>query len=317
MLAPMAGITDSVFRNICTQKGAAATVAEMLTSDISLWNRSKSSTRLIKPTDPEPRIVQIAGTDPKLMATAAKVCVNKGAQIIDINMGCPAKNVCNKKAGSALLEDEKTVVEILKTVVNTVDVPVTLKIRTGTTPHKRNAVKIAKLAEAIGIQALAIHGRTRQCLYKGNAEYETIRKVKNVVSIPVIANGDIYSPEIAKKVLAFTKANAIMIGRAAQGNPWIFRQVSYYIKNNKTPPIPSLEEIEKVMQVHLDGLYTHYGNKAGVRVARKHIAWYLKKFTNYAMFKDSLLRTDSTQEQLKRLSEFFKTSACEKMELAE
>ena len=316
LLAPMAGITDSIYRKICMQQGAGATVAEMLTSDISLWQNPKSSTRLIKASDPEPRIVQIAGTDPKKMATAAQVCVNKGAQIIDINMGCPAKKVCKKNAGSALLENETTVAAILTAVVNAVDVPVTLKIRTGVAPQKRNAKNIALIAESIGIQALAIHGRTRQCFYKGEVEYETIKNVKNVVEIPIIANGDINSPEIAKKVLAFTEANAIMIGRAAQGNPWIFNQVSYYLKNNKKLPTPTLEEIEYVLQVHLDGLYSHYGNEVGVRVARKHIAWYLKKYTSFAIFKDKLLHTDNVLRQKQLLTEFFKYPLAYNMELA-
>lgn len=316
MLAPMAGITDTVYRKICMQLGAGATVAEMLTSDISMWKSAKSSERLIRPSDPEPRIVQIAGTAPNMMAMAAQVCVDKGAQIIDINMGCPAKKVCKKMAGSALLENENVVAKILEAVVNAIDVPVTLKMRTGVSPQKRNAVRIARLAESIGIQALAIHGRTRQCLYRGEAEFETIKNVKNVVDIPVIANGNINSAEIAKKILAFTEANAIMIGRAAQGNPWIFSQVNYLIKNNKKLPTPSLEEIENVMQTHLDGLYMHYGSKKGVRVARKHIAWYLKKFTSYAVFKDVLLQTDNTMQQQKLLKEFFKYSQADNRELA-
>jgi len=312
----MAGITDTVYRKICMQLGAGATVAEMLTSDISMWKSAKSSERLIRPSDPEPRIVQIAGTAPNMMAMAAQVCVDKGAQIIDINMGCPAKKVCKKMAGSALLENENVVAKILEAVVNATDVPVTLKMRTGVSPQKRNAVRIARLAESIGIQALAIHGRTRQCLYRGEAEFETIKNVKNVVDIPVIANGNINSPEIAKKILAFTEANAIMIGRAAQGNPWIFNQVNYLIKNNKKLPTPSLEEIENVMQTHLDGLYVHYGSEKGVRVARKHIAWYLKKFTSYAMFKDVLLQTDNAMQQQKLLKEFFKYSQADNRELA-
>ena len=231
-------------------------------------------------------------------------------------MGCPAKKVCKKMAGSALLENENVVAKILEAVVNAIDVPVTLKMRTGVSPQKRNAVRIARLAESIGIQALAIHGRTRQCLYRGEAEFETIKNVKNVVDIPVIANGNINSPEIAKKILAFTEANAIMIGRAAQGNPWIFNQVNYLIKNNKKLPTPSLEEIENVMQTHLDGLYVHYGSEKGVRVARKHIAWYLKKFTSYAMFKDVLLQTDNAMQQQKLLKEFFKYSQADNRELA-
>lgn len=312
----MAGITDTVYRKICMQLGAGATVAEMLTSDISMWKSAKSSERLIRPSDPEPRIVQIAGTAPNMMAMAAQVCVDKGAQIIDINMGCPAKKVCKKMAGSALLENENVVAKILEAVVNAIDVPVTLKMRTGVSPQKRNAVRIARLAESIGIQALAIHGRTRQCLYRGEAEFETIKNVKNVVDIPVIANGNINSPEIAKKILAFTEANAIMIGRAAQGNPWIFNQVNYLIKNNKKLPTPSLEEIENVMQTHLDGLYMHYGSEKGVRVARKHIAWYLKKFTSYAMFKNVLLQTDNAMQQQKLLKEFFKYSQADNRELA-
>lgn len=316
LLAPMAGISDSVFRKICIQQGAGATVAEMLTSDIAHWNSNKSAARLIKPTDPEPRIVQLSGTDPNKMAEAAKLCVNKGAQIIDINMGCPAKKVCNSMAGSALLGDEKKVAKILDTVVRAVDVPVTLKMRTGLSPENKNAKSIALLAESAGIQALAIHGRTRQCLYKGNVEYKTIKQVKSVVSIPIIANGDINSPQIAKKVLAFCDANAIMLGRAAQGNPWIFKQVNYYLNNNKTLSTPSLEEIQSVMQDHLDGLYLHYGNKVGVRVARKHINWYLKKFKSYTIFKESLLRSDTVMKQQKNLSDFFNYQQSNKMELA-
>jgi len=316
LLAPMAGITDSVYRKICMQQGAAATVAEMLTSDIAQWKSSKSSQRIIKPTDPEPRIVQISGTRPDTMANAAKLCVDKGAQIIDINMGCPAKKVCKSNAGSALLADEKNVANILEAVVNAVDEPVTLKMRTGLTPENRNAINIAKIAEASGIQSLAIHGRTRQCMYNGHAEYNTIKSVKNVVSIPIVANGDIISPQTAKKVLAFTGANAIMIGRAAQGNPWIFKQVNYLLQNKKTLPTPSLEEIESVVITHILGLYSHYGNKVGVRVARKHITWYLKKYKGYAIFKDLLLRAESTKQQQKILKEFFKYQRTNITELA-
>ncbi len=316
LLAPMTGISDRVFRKICMQQGAGATVAEMLTSDIAHWKSKKSAQRIIQNDDPEPRIVQIAGNEPVKMANAAKICVNKGAQIIDINMGCPAKKVCKKMAGSALMQDENKVVKILDAVVNAVDVPVTLKMRTGISPDHKNAPTIAKLAESIGVQALAIHGRTRQCFYKGHAEYETIRIIKNAVNIPVIANGDINSPENAKKVLAFSDADAIMIGRAAHGNPWIFNQVNYFIKYNKTLPTPSLDEIEKVILNHLTGLYLHYGNKVGVRVARKHIAWYLKKFISYAKFKDKLLRTDDTSQQLKQIKLFFEYSRAKNMELA-
>lgn len=306
LLAPMAGITDSVYRKICMQLGAGATVGEMLTSDIAQWSSNKSSQRIIKPSDPEPRIVQISGTNPQTMATAAKLCVDKGAQIIDINMGCPAKKVCRSNAGSALLADEKNVANILEAVVNAVDAPVTLKIRTGLTPQSKNAINIAKIAESAGIQSLAIHGRTRQCMYNGNAEYNTIKSVKNIVSIPVIANGDINSPQTAKKVLAFTGANAIMIGRAAQGNPWIFNQVNYLLQNKKTLPTPSLEEIESVVITHIVGLYSHYGNKVGVRVARKHITWYLKNYKGYAIFKGLLLKADCPQQQQKYLKEYFK-----------
>ncbi|MGH1537729.1 MAG: tRNA dihydrouridine synthase DusB [Gammaproteobacteria bacterium] len=316
LLAPMAGITDSVYRKICMQQGASATVSEMLTSDIAQWKTSKSSQRIIKATDPEPRIVQISGTKPHIMATAAKLCVDKGAQIIDINMGCPAKKVCKSNAGSALLADEKNVANILEAVVNAIDEPVTLKIRTGINPQQINALNIAKIAESSGIQSLAIHGRTRQCMYKGNAEYNTIKSVKNVVSIPIIANGDINSPHTAKKVLAFTGANAIMIGRAAQGNPWIFKQVNYLLQNKKTLPTPSLEEIESVVTTHLVGLYSHYGKKVGVRVARKHITWYLKNYKGYAIFKDLLLRADCTQQQQEILKEFFKYQRTNITELA-
>lgn len=316
LLAPMAGITDSVYRKICMQLGAGATVAEMLTSDIAQWNSNKSSQRIIKPSDPEPRIVQISGTQPHTMATAAKLCVDKGAQIIDINMGCPAKKVCRSNAGSALLGDEKNVASILEAVVNAVDAPVTLKIRTGLTPENKNAIRIAKIAESAGIQSLAIHGRTRQCMYNGNAEYNTIKNVKKIVSIPVVANGDIISPQSAKKVLAFTEANAIMIGRAAQGNPWIFKQVNYLLHYKKTLPTPSLEEIESVVTSHITGLYSHYGNKVGVRVARKHITWYLKKYKAYAMFKDLLLKANSPQQQQKHLLEFFKYQRTNITELA-
>ena len=305
LLAPMAGITDCVYRKICMRHGAGATVAEMLTSDIAQWKNKKSSQRIIKPTDPEPRIVQISGTQPLKMANAAKLCVDRGAQIIDINMGCPAKKVFKSNAGSALLADEKNVANILEAVVNAVDAPVTLKIRTGVTPQQRNAINIAKIAESAGIQSLAIHGRTRQCMYNGNAEYSTIKSVKKVVTIPIIANGDINSPQTAKKVLAFTEANAIMIGRAAQGNPWIFNQVNYLLHNNKTLPTPSLEETESVVVAHIIGLYSHYGNKVGVRVARKHITWYLKNYKGYAIFKDMLLKADCPQQQQQYLKEFF------------
>lgn len=276
ILAPMAGVTDRPFRQLCRQLGAGLTVSEMVTSDRNLWHTAKSKLRLDHRGEPEPRIVQIAGGDPDMLADAARGNVEFGAQIIDINMGCPAKKVCNKAAGSALLRDERLVGEILEAVVKAVDVPVTLKIRTGWCENSRNGIRIARLAESLGIRALAIHGRTREQRYTGYAEYDTIAAIRQAVTIPVFANGDIDSPEKAYHVLQHTGADAVMIGRSAQGNPWLFREIVHYLQTGEHLLPPSADERLNVMQSHLSALYQHYGDYMGVRIARKHVGWYLQ-----------------------------------------
>lgn len=276
ILAPMAGVTDLPFRRLCRELGAGMVVSEMVTSDTSLWNTRKSQQRLIHRDEPAPRSVQIAGAEPAMMADAARANVELGAQIIDINMGCPAKKVCKKAAGSALLQDEPLVEEILNTVVNAVDVPVTLKIRTGTSPELRNGVTIAKIAEQCGVAALSVHGRTRACRFMGNAEYDTIADIVTAVSMPVFANGDIDSPQKAQQVLEHTGAAAVMIGRSAQGRPWIFREINHYLSHNELLPEPALADIRQLLLRHTDELHAHYGEYLGVRIARKHIGWYLK-----------------------------------------
>ena len=275
ILAPMAGVTDQPFRQLCRRLGAGMVVSEMVTSDVRLWNSRKSRLRLLHDGDPEPRSVQIAGGDPQMLAEAAMRNVELGAQIIDINMGCPAKKVCNKAAGSALMKDESLVAEILEAVVGAVDVPVTLKIRTGWDRHNRNGLKVAEIAEQSGIAALAVHGRTRADLYTGEAEYETIAAIKQAVSIPVFANGDIDTPQKARQVLNVTGADALLIGRAAQGNPWIFREINHYLATGELLAPPTLTEVESILLHHLEALHAFYGDVMGVRIARKHVSWYL------------------------------------------
>jgi tRNA-dihydrouridine synthase B len=276
ILAPMAGITDRPFRELCKQFGAGLTVSEMVASNPALRHHKKTLLKADHSGESGIRSVQILGTDPKQMADAAKFNVENGAQIIDINMGCPAKKVCSVAAGSALLRDEALVEKILDAVVNAVDVPVTLKIRTGWDRHNRNAVTIAQIAENAGIAALTVHGRTRACKFEGVAEHETVKKVKQTVKIPVIANGDIDSPEQARFVLDSTGVDAIMIGRAAQGNPWLFNQINHFINYSKHIEKPAITTIHSTLVTHLDQLYSFYGNASGVRIARKHIAWYFK-----------------------------------------
>lgn len=275
VLAPMAGVSDQPFRTLCRTLGAGLVVNEMLTSDIRLWSTSKSRARLLWGAQQGPKVVQIAGNNPQQMATAAQECVAMGAQIVDINMGCPAKKVCNRAAGSALLKDEPLVDAILTAVVGAVPVPVTLKIRTGWDPHHKNAVRVAQLAQEAGIQALTIHGRTRSCRFQGQAEYDTIADVVQRVHIPVIANGDIDSPLKAQAVLRHTGAQAVMIGRAAQGNPWIFSAVNAFLKHGQLRAAPTLQEVQAVIVQHLTALHQFYGEAQGCRIARKHFAWYL------------------------------------------
>ncbi|TCD23084.1 tRNA dihydrouridine synthase DusB [Pseudomonas sp. IC_126] len=275
ILAPMAGVTDQPFRQLCRRLGAGLVVSEMVTSDVRLWNSRKSRLRLLHEGDPEPRSVQIAGGDPQMLAEAAARNVELGAQIIDINMGCPAKKVCNKAAGSALMKDERLVSEILEAVVGAVDVPVTLKIRTGWDRQNKNGLTVAKIAEQSGIAALAVHGRTRADLYTGDAEYDTIAAIKQAVSIPVFANGDIDTPLKARQVLSATGADALLIGRAAQGRPWIFREINHYLATGELLAPPGLTEIEDVLLEHLSALHAFYGDVMGVRIARKHVGWYL------------------------------------------
>ncbi len=305
VLAPMAGVTDRPFRQLCKALGAGMAVSEMTTARAELRDSLKSRRRRDHDGEVEPRIVQIAGAEPGMMAEAARFNVAEGAQIIDINMGCPAKKVCNKAAGSALLQDEELVKRILDAVVQAVAVPVTLKIRTGWDREHKNGVAIAKLAEAAGIQALAVHGRTRADLYQGEAEYATIRAIKQAVGIPVIANGDVAEPEKARQVLDETGADALMIGRAAQGRPWIFREIGHYFATGERLPAPSAAEIGEIMLGHLTNLYGFYGEFSGVRVARKHITWYLKTLPGAGAFRDRVVRVESAREQQSLIRGFF------------
>lgn len=275
MLAPMAGVTDRPFRQLCRRLGAGWVVGEMVTADPALWHTRKSQLRMDHQGEPSPRVVQIAGGDAEMLATAARLNAQLGAQVIDINMGCPAKKVCNKAAGSALMRDEKLVAEILTAVVAAVDIPVTLKIRTGWCAESNNGLRIAKLAEAAGIQALAVHGRHREQRYTGWAEYDTIANIKSQLTIPVIANGDITDPEKAHDVLSYTKADAVMVGRGAQGNPWIFQEIDHYLTHGKRLAPPTLDERRRVLTDHVQALHVFYGNIMGVRIARKHVGWYL------------------------------------------
>ena len=305
ILAPMAGVTDQPFRQLCRRLGAGMVVSEMVTSDVRLWNTRKSSLRMIHSGDPEPRSVQIAGGDPQMLAEAARANVQLGAQIIDINMGCPAKKVCNKAAGSALLKDQPLVQAILEAVVAAVDVPVTLKIRTGWDRQNKNGVEVARIAEQCGIVALAVHGRTRADLYTGEAEYDTIAAIKQAVSIPVLANGDIDSPEKAAQVLAATGADGLLIGRAAQGRPWIFREIEHYLRTGAHCPPPALAEIECILLEHLAALHAFYGDVMGVRIARKHVGWYLATLPGAREFRARFNRLDSQEAQCASVRQFF------------
>jgi len=305
ILAPMAGVTDLPFRKLCRSLGAGMAVSEMVSSNSLLWGSDKTKRRASHEGETDPKSVQIMGTEPAMMAEAAKYNFDNDAQIIDINMGCPAKKVCNVLAGSALLQDEKLVGEILTAVVEAVDIPVTLKIRTGWDRESRNAVNIARIAEDAGIQSLAIHGRTRADQYRGDAEYDTIADVKSRIAIPVIANGDIKTPEKAKFVLDYTKADAVMIGRAAQGRPWIFREIEHYLKTGEHLPEPNVEEIRDILLGHLDNLYDFYGEFTGVRVARKHISWYSKGQSHGGAFRQAVCRVNTIDEQLNITREFF------------
>ena len=305
IVAPMAGVTDRPFRQLCKALGAGMAVSEMISANSQLWNTAKSQRRSDHQGEVEPISVQIAGADPQMMAEAARHNVQRGAQIIDINMGCPAKKVCNVAAGSALLRDETLVGRILDAVVAAVDVPVTLKIRTGWDAHNRNALRVARIAESSGIQALSVHGRTRACGFAGDAEYDTIAEVKSQVGIPVIANGDIDSPEKAREVLFRTGADAIMIGRAAQGRPWIFREVQHYLASGEHLPAPGVGEIHGVLVQHLRALYALYGEQSGVRVARKHIGWYTSELAGGSIFRQVMNRLETAHRQLAAVDEFF------------
>jgi len=309
LLAPMAGITDAPFRRLCRRFGAGMTTSEMTTADIGLWQTAKSRRRLDLDMDATPRVVQIAGSDPDQLALAAKLCVDRGAQIIDINMGCPAKKVCKQLAGSALLRDPLLVRRILGTVVSAVSVPVTLKMRTGWDEHNRNGVEIARIAEENGVQALAVHGRTRACRYKGDAEYETIAHIKSAVAIPVIANGDITTPEKSLEVLDVSSADALMIGRAARGHPWIFRELNHYLKTGRQITQLDNNDVRDIMLDHLSDLYQFYGDTTGVRVARKHLTWYCAGLTNAEEFRSQVVRVESASEQIHLTRRFFGLNA--------
>ena len=305
VVAPMAGVTDRPFRQLCKLMGAGMAVSEMVASNSLLWGSEKTRRRANHEGEVDPISVQIAGADPQMMADAARYNVDEGAQIIDINMGCPAKKICNVMAGSALLQNEPLVQRIVEAVVRAVQVPVTLKIRTGWDRSHRNAISVARIAESAGIQSLAVHGRTRACGYSGDAEYDTIAAVKDAVRIPVIANGDITTPEKAQQVLAYTNADAVMIGRAAQGRPWIFREIEHYLKTGTHLPAPEVGEIHRVLLGHLHDLYAFYGEHTGVRIARKHISWYTKGLAGSASFRHAMNQLQTCAEQMDAVNIFF------------
>lgn len=305
VLAPMAGVTDRPFRQLCRRLGAGLVVGEMVSANPDTRNTRKSMLRLDHTGEPEPISVQIVGGDPETMAQAAQFNVANGAQIIDINMGCPAKKVCNKAAGSALLKDEVLVNDILQAVVESVTVPVSLKIRTGWSPEYKNAVRIARLAEQAGIVSLAVHGRTRACGYGNTVEYDTIKAVKQSIGIPVFANGDITDAQKAVEVMNYTGADGILIGRAAQGNPWIFREVAHYLMTGELLPAPDISEVENILLSHLADLHDFYGEVMGVRIARKHVGWYLQKQDDDTDFKRQFNRFESTSEQQQAIQQWF------------
>lgn len=304
-LAPMAGVTDRPFRDACARQGAGYAASEMISSDTLLYATAKTRHRIVRADNGLPHAVQIAGADPAAMADAAALNVAHGAQVIDINMGCPAKKVCNRLAGSALLAHPALVVDILRAVIARVDVPVTLKIRTGPSPENRNGVDIARLAEAEGVACLAVHGRTRSDRFKGEAEYDTIAAIVDAVSIPVIANGDICSGAQARSVLEHTGAAGVMIGRAAQGNPWIFREVTAALNGQQMPARPSVQEVGETLLTHLQACHELYGSYRGVRIARKHIAWYCRGLAHATVFREAANRIEEPAEQLKLVEDFF------------
>ncbi|MCC2607779.1 tRNA dihydrouridine synthase DusB [Planctobacterium marinum] len=313
LLAPMAGVTDRPFRQLCHRLGAGLVVSEMLSSNPDVWKSQKSQQRMNHEGETGIRSVQIAGSEPHLMAQAAQFNVQNGAQIIDINMGCPAKKVNKKLAGSALLQYPTLVEEIISAVVAAVSVPVTLKIRTGWNTENRNAVDIAKIAERNGIQSLAVHGRTKACMYKGDAEYDTIKAVKQEISIPVVANGDINSPEKAKYVLDYTGADGVMIGRGAQGNPWIFNAINHYLATGNQLPAPALSEVRDVLIEHIQNVHQFYGELMGARIARKHVGWYLAEHDSKS-FRRAFNAIDDAHHQIAALQAFFEELAIEQSE---
>jgi tRNA-dihydrouridine synthase B len=305
VLAPMAGITDKPFRELCRSSGAGLAVCEMLTAERALWDTPKSRFRMNHAGEQGPVSVQIAGADPDMLAAAARHNVALGADIIDINMGCPAKKVCKRWAGSALLQDERLVARILETVVGAVDVPVTLKIRTGWDRNHVNGVRIARIAEQCGVRALAVHGRTRDMRFEGNAEYETIAAIKSSVDIPVLANGDIGSPEQACRVLAQTGADGLMIGRGAQGRPWIFAEIAHYLTTGRIRPAPAIADVGATMRAHVEAVHGFYGERAGVRIARKHLGWYAHALEDPGAFKLRVFAAESANAQLRLACDHF------------
>lgn len=308
-LAPMAGVTDRPFRQLCREMGAGLVVSEMLSSNPKVWDSEKSRQRMNHDGEVGVRSVQIAGSDPELMAQAAQFNVQNGAQIIDINMGCPAKKVNKKYAGSALLQFPDLVTDIIRAVVAAVDVPVTLKIRTGWDTDNRNGVRIAEIAQANGIQSLAVHGRTRACMYKGEAEYATIREIKRAIDIPVIANGDIDTAEKAKFVLDYTGADGVMVGRGAQGRPWIFREIVHYLRTGEYLDTPTAEEVCRILLTHINNVHAFYGDHLGPRIARKHVGWYLASDEHAGQFKRHFNTIEDAAAQLDALQQYFENTA--------